>query len=118
MGFARLLQRKVAWMTGRMVPVSSMGHTSRRRWSAMAAFSATERGRNVEPVKVRRFTIDRQQIDVHAARLKEGDLHEAALKGEAGEIALHIGAAHHVQDDIHALSVGERLTSSTKSAAR
>ena len=47
----------VEWMTGRALPSASSGQPRSRRAFAMGVFSATLRGRRVEPVTVSRFTL-------------------------------------------------------------
>ena len=68
----------------------------------MAPFSSTLRGRSVEPVRVPALQHHRREIDLGLRAVQEGDADMPALQRERVDVALHIVAADHVEDDIDA----------------
>ena len=74
--------------------------------TAMRAFSATGRGRSVEPVNVSRRAHDQRRVDGRLAALQDRDLHEAPVLGQQRQVARHVVAADHVEDHVHATTAG------------
>ena len=82
---------------------------SRAISSATIVLNSTERGRSVEPVRVsRRRMMSKIGISALGAALN-GDRHVASVLGQAGEVARHIIAADHVDDDVDAAPIGDAV---------
>ena len=93
-------------MMGATLPASSRGHTFLRSASAITPFSATERGRRVEPVSVCRFIMSGSRLISAVLALQERDLHQPPLQGEDLEVAQDVVAADHVEDHVDAAPSG------------
>ena len=105
---------KVAWTIGLMAPCSSNGQ-ARSRSAGNGALEGhgarTQRGTgDGEPAT---HDLRRVHIGMGAAQLRDDD--DAAVVGQALDVAADVVARHHVQDHVHAASAGGVNTSFTKS---
>ena len=49
---------------------------------------------------------DREQVHLHLAALEVGDVDQAPVPGQGPDVARHVIAAHHVEDDVDAVVSG------------
>ena len=92
-------------MIGLTAPDSKSGHTFALTAAATAPFSWTDRARSVEPVSVSRLRAA-ASYRVALRPALQPDLHEPAFDREHVDIARHVVAADHVEDDVDAASAG------------
>ena len=93
-------------ITGATLPLASSGQTFSSSARASSAFTS---GRARPQRRAgQRDPLDHQphQVDRGLRALQEGDLVDAAILGDAVQIALDIVAADHVEDQIDALAAG------------
>jgi hypothetical protein len=75
-------------------PHSSWAH-------ARSPFSASDRGRSVDPVTVS-DAAESHHVDLRRDAAEERDLHEAAVNGKRLDVARDVLAADHIEDEIDA----------------
>ena len=107
---------KVESITGLTRPAAISGNTLASTARAIAALSATERARSVEPVWVQPLEHQAAEIDVRPRRGLEGDLQDAAFDRRRLVVALDVVAADHVEDDVGAVVAVACLVAATKSS--
>ena len=93
-------------------PAAALGQerqTLSSRAAAIAAFSATERARRVEPVWVRRLSISRRKSSSTLLPCEEGDLDDPPVLRRGLVVARDIVAADHVEDHVGAPAAGGLL---------
>ena len=93
-----------------MRPASNSGQTFSSRAAAIAPFSATERGRRVEPVRVSRFSMMGRKLISTLVPLAGRRSAPAARRCASSSILrVDIVAADHVEDHVDALAAGRLL---------
>ena len=104
---AASFRANVRKICGLISPAAIRGQTFASRARQIEAFSATVRGRKVDPESVRRFSIMGNRSMSALEPLRKANRKDAAIPGGGRDVPCDVVAADHVEDDIDAAALGQ-----------